>query len=127
MQCPRTRQYMADPHYNNALLYLPRSVVVDRLPSGAPAGHLVFQKCHCSWQCFDFVFVSALMGLMRHTSPSLGLADLNPLSAKYKEHIRSFLGKLRDYGIHRGAQYLEDWIDDNLLLLPPLDISSFFG
>ncbi len=56
-----------------------------------------------------------------------GVADLNPLSEKYKDHIRSFLPKLRSFNMIRGAKYLEDWIEGALVPLPPLDISKFLG
>ena len=64
---------------------------------------------------------------MNWRSNLLGVAELNPLSAKYKDHIRSFLEKLRAYNMVRGAAYFEDWIEDRLTFLPPLDISLRFG
>lgn len=55
------------------------------------------------------------------------MADLNPLTEKYKDHIRSFLPKLRSFNMIRGANYLEDWIEGKLVPLPPLDISKLLA
>lgn len=38
----RTRQWMADPHFNNVLLYLPRSTALARLPGTMPTGHILY-------------------------------------------------------------------------------------
>ena len=56
-----------------------------------------------------------------------GVAEKNTLTELYKGHIRSFLPKLRSYKILRGADYLEKWINDELVPAPLIDVSGFRG
>ena len=58
---------------------------------------------------------------------SAGVADVNDLSEKYREHVRGFLEKLRAYKFERGASHLEAWINDQVERPALLEISQLFG
>lgn len=45
---PRTKQYMANRNFNAKLLWYPKVVALQRLPSGLPAG-LQIARFHCLW------------------------------------------------------------------------------
>lgn len=53
-----------------------------------------------------------------------GVAEKNALKADYREHVRSFLPKLRSYKFFAGAEYLEKWIQDELTPAPLLDLTG---
>ncbi len=46
------------------------------------------------------------------------------MSQEYIDHVMKFVPTLRSYGLDRAANYLECWLDGNLDLVPPLDISA---
>ena len=56
-----------------------------------------------------------------------GLEERNPIPKEYAEHIEKFLPVMRSYNEASAAQYLEDWIHDNLELAPLLDVSARLG
>ena len=53
-----------------------------------------------------------------------GTAERNPLSEETRDHYRKRIPILRSYGLATAANYLDDWITDQLELAPLLDVSA---
>lgn len=79
------------------------------------------------------VCVVALVSFLR--SPNLdnkhvffvlfaGVAESNPITKDYAEHIEKFLPTMRTYNEHEAANHLEMWIKGTLPKEPLLDVSA---
>ncbi len=53
-----------------------------------------------------------------------GIADPNPITKDYAEHIEKFLPTMRAYNEHEAANHLESWIKGTLPKEPLLDVSA---
>lgn len=53
-----------------------------------------------------------------------GLLDRNPIGQDYADHITKHLSVLRSYGLHKAAQYLEEWVSGTTSQEPLLDVSA---
>lgn len=100
----RTKQYVQDRDFNHTLLFFPGVEGDRRIPQGIPQG----------WVPGARVF-------------SAGLAEKNPLTAEFKDHLRKYVPTLRSYGLTAAADYYHDWVQDRLTGAPLLDISALLG
>ena len=57
------------------------------------------------------------------------ISEKNDIKAAYKDHILKHVGLLRNplFGLSRGADYLEEWVEGLLAPCPLLDVSGFPG
>lgn len=56
-----------------------------------------------------------------------GIAKRNPISQNYIDHVMKFLPTLRQYDLHRAADFLHAWVNGTLELQPLLDVSATLG
>ena len=54
-----------------------------------------------------------------------GVAESNPITKDYAEHIEKFLPTMRTYNEHEAANHLEMWIKGTLPKEPLLDVSAW--
>lgn len=64
-----------------------------------------------------------------NTLPWSGLSAKRDLGEEYRKHIEKFLPLLRQRinGCQRSADWLEDWVNDDLEVTPLLEVSAFVG
>ena len=54
----------------------------------------------------------------------LGLADKNPMTEKYREHLKHYIPLLEKWGFGEAAVYFQRWSNGDLQDHPPLEISK---
>lgn len=59
--------------------------------------------------------------------PLTGTASIPALPQDYRDHLEKFVPILSSFGLVDAAQHFEDWINDDLVPAPLLDVSGCFG
>lgn len=134
----RTKRWMHSPKFSERLLYYPQLAASELLPSGVPAGWAWRNKTGTlsSIKYFPTTRFSNSVHnksrrccLLFFTYGPAVISEKNEIKAAYKDHVLKHVGLLRNplFGLSRGADYLEEWVEGLLAPCPLLDVSGFPG